>query len=214
MSTGSATPLLFVALLTVPLPLRAQLSAVDTLTAGVHALRAGAEAVAEWAETADLPHAGSLDLEFAAAGANDGEWTLTLRQAGVRRGWRVLLNGRETARLHEDENPMTVSWAVPAGEVVAGANSLRVEPLEPVVDDITVGPITLAHAPRDDLLRAGTLEVQVTEGGSPVAARVTIVDASGALQEMGARSGGQLAVRPGVVYTGDGHASIPLPAGR
>jgi hypothetical protein len=50
--------------------------------------------------------------------------------------------------------------------------------------------------------------------GRPIPARVTIVDRRGYLPPLLADPGQRLAVRPGVVYTGDGRARVSLPAGR
>jgi hypothetical protein len=180
---------------------------------GVHHLRAGNRA--EWSENAALQHERDHEVRFSAAAGNREEWTLSLRQAGVRQLWRVLLNGREVARLHQDENPSVAYWSIPAGAVGAGENVLRIEPMDTLPDDVSVAMITLRQAARERVLREAALDLTVrAEGGSSLPARITIVDGSGALQETGAASGGRLAVRPGVVYTGDGRASIPLPAGQ
>jgi len=63
----------------------------------------------------------------------------------------------------------------------------------------------------------GSLAIDVVESatGSGVPCRITIVDdLLDALPPLTAAPGQRLAVRPGVVYTGDGHARVSLPAGR
>lgn len=204
---------LLVLALLLPATLPAQEPGPLTLEAGRQHLRAGTRP--EWSETAAAPHTREMRVGFTAPRGNEGEWTLSVRQEGVRRGWRVWMNGVEVGRLHEDENPMTVAFAIPPGAVSAGDNVLHIEPLDTLPDDVVVGPVILAPVPRREHLAAATLVVAVREeDGGQLPARITIVDEHGALRETGAKSGGLLAVREGVVYSGDGRAVIPLPAGR
>ncbi len=57
--------------------------------------------------------------------------------------------------------------------------------------------------------------MRVTDNGThqPLPCRITVADAKGALAALTARPEGALAVRPGVVYSGNGVAEIGLPAG-
>src|SRR5690606_12318621 len=200
------------ALLLLPVAASAQGWQTDPLEAGTVAL--GDPERAEWTEGEGIAQARALDLRFEMPSPNPQEWTLSLRQEGVRRDWQVTLNGDEVGRLNVDENPMRVSFRVAAGTLRSGENLLRVVPLDSIPDDVAVGSIMLARAPRRAFLEAATLVIAVRgEGETPMPARITIVDGTGALQETGAESGGLLKVRPGVVYSGDGRARIPLPAG-
>jgi hypothetical protein len=192
-----------------PAALAAQQRVLD---AGTHDLRSGTRP--EWRESAARPHARHLALEFDAA-PNAAERTVALRQEGVKQRWRLVLNGRALGTLHQDENAMVAYWAVPPGALVAGPNRLRVEPVDTVGDDIRVGGVALLDRPLAAVLSEASVEVEVVDAasGAPLPARVTVVDAAGRLQTVGAASGGALAVRPGLVYTGDGRAAFGVPAG-
>src|SRR5262249_28143902 len=80
-------------------------------------------------------------------------------------------------------------------------------------DDIRVGEIAIDDRPRATVLSEATIDLTVTEADRPVPCRITVVNSRGALLSTGAGSDGHLAVRPGVIYTGDGHARFGLPAG-
>src|SRR4029079_18155448 len=59
------------------------------------------------------------------------------------------------------------------------------------------------------------IDVVDSATGSGVACRITIIDdLVDALPPLTAAPGQRLAVRPSVVYTGDGHARVSLPSGR
>jgi hypothetical protein len=182
------------------------------LDSGTHRLRAGSGP--EWSDATAHPHVRVLELRFDAREAGAAEHTLALRQTGVRRDWTVELNGAEIGRLYPDENTHAMHYAVPAAAIRAGENRLRIAPTDTLPDDIEVSALVLHQRPRAQHLGAATLEVHVDgEDGAPIPARLTIVDERGALVELGTESGGLLAVRPGVVYTGDGSALLRLPAG-
>ncbi len=141
----------------------------------------------------------------------------------MKQTWKVLLNGRELARLQPDENDTVVYLPVPAGRLVTGENTLLVEQGSKVPDDVRIGEITLDDRPVSGVLAEATVEVEVREAGAvgnalrgvpgPLPCRLTILNEQGALMSVGAAFGGRLAVRPGVVYTGDGKARFGLPAG-
>src|SRR5262249_36372763 len=76
----------------------------------------------------------------------------------------------------------------------------------------------LDDRPQKAVLSEATLEIRVVERGdsgksSPVPCRLTIADGRGALATTAAASGDQLAVRPGVIYTGNGRAKFGVPTG-
>jgi hypothetical protein len=186
-----------------------------TLTDRLHHLRVTEQR--EWSDFPVKPEGPSLSLTFRAE-SNVGEWTLRMRQQDVKQTWRVLLNGKELARLPPDENDMVTYLPVPAGRLLAGENRLVIEQVGRVPDDIRVGEIMLDDRPVSKVLKEASVEVSVQEIGLPGAAvptpaRITILNHHGALMTVGAVSGAGLAVRPGVVYTATGTARFGLPAG-
>lgn len=190
-------------------------AADHVVTPALHALRVGAEP--EWADSPRQAEGPTLRLPVRTP-ANAGEWTLRLRQQDVRQTWRVLLDGKELGRLQTDENDQVIYLPVPAGALGKGEHALAVEPVGKAPDDIRVGAMTLLPRPVQEVLHEATAEITVVEAGTagtttPVPCRLTVLDAEGALAAVGARSGGHLAVRPGVLYTGTGQARFGLPAG-
>jgi hypothetical protein len=186
------------------------------LDGGLHHLRI--EGPREWEEFPERPEAASLALTFDAEPNAAAEQTLRLRQYDVKQDWRVLLNGKELGRLRQDENEMTVYFAVPAGALAAGRNELRIEQsvgARPVPDDVRLGEVALDPRPVGEVLVEATVSVTVVDAdtGEAIPARVTVLTREGVLQTVGAESGGPLAVRPGVVYTANGMATFGLPAG-
>lgn len=176
----------------------------------------GTAGLAEWDEfAAATPHGRQLDLVFAGE-ANATEQTLFVRQRDVRANWNVMLNGRKLGTLEPLAQPLVRAIAVPIGAVHAGENRLSIlRPPSPVIDDIVVGEIVLDRRPLAAALGEATLEVTVTDADSREAlpCRITLVDARGALAPLAPAAGQRLAVRTGVVYTGDGRATISLGAG-
>ena len=176
----------------------------------LHHLRVGAER--EWADFPPMAEGPSLTVRFQAE-RNPGEWTLRLRQQDVRLTWKVLLNGKELGRLPNDENDTILYLPVPTGQLITGENMLTIEQMGKASDDIRVGAITLDNRPVAQALSEASVEIDVTEAGKPIPCRLTVVNADGALMTTGAKSGGALAVRPGVIYTSTGKARFGLPAG-
>jgi hypothetical protein len=180
------------------------------LDAALHHLRAGSQR--EWSDFPQKAEGPSLVLRFQAE-SNPGEWTLRLRQQDVRQPWRVQLGGKELGRLQPTEDDTVMCLPVPPGWLVTGENVLAIEQMNKVADDIRVGGVRLDDRPMSQVLNEAAVEVTVVEDGHPIPCRLTIVDAQGALMTVGATSGGHLAVRPGVIYTGNGKAGFGLPAG-
>ncbi|HUG91384.1 MAG TPA: CehA/McbA family metallohydrolase [Planctomycetaceae bacterium] len=181
------------------------------LLAGLRHLRI--DGPREWADFPERPEAGRLVVPFE-ADANPAEHTLRLRQQDVKQTWRVLVNGRELGRLHRDENDIAAYFAVPAGTLVAGQNTLQIEQVGAVPDDVRVGEIRLDDRPLDAVLSESemALDVREQEDGPVVPCRITILNSDGALQTVGAASNDSMAVRPGVIYC-NGKATFGLPAG-
>ncbi len=180
---------------------------------GIYHLRVGTGP--EWAEFEGLiPRGSRLDLKFAAI-PNAAEATLFIHQEGVRNEWPVRLNGRPLGFLAKQDSPLTLALPIPAGALVADENVLSILPaMEP--EDIRVGPVRLDPRPLDQALGDATLDVRVfdalTEAGLPC--RLTLVDDRNSLAPLLPDPGQKLAVRPGVIYTGDGHARFSLAAGK
>src|SRR5437868_14037348 len=110
-------PALAVALLTLPAP---AVAAPTVLDARLHHLRAGT--VREWADFPAEAEGPSLTVRFRAA-KNPAEQTLRLRQQDVKQTWKVLLNGKDLARLVADENDTELALAVPPGRLADGENT-------------------------------------------------------------------------------------------
>ncbi len=149
---------------------------------------------------------------------NDAEWTLLIRQVDVRREWTLKLNGKPIGRLKRDENDLLSTFSIPKKTLRSGENQLSLEAkLNNETDDIAIGPIYLCKTSTKQLLSESTLKIKARdpkEPGSPLPCRITIVDQNKSLVPLGINSTQRLAVREGVVYTLDGIAEIPLPAGK
>jgi hypothetical protein len=186
-----------------------------TLTDRLHHLRVSVQR--EWSDFPPKPEGPSLSLSFRGE-CNEGEWSLRLRQQDVKQTWKVMLNGKELARLPPDENDMVIYLPVPAGRLLAGENRLVIKQVGRVPDDVRIGEITLHDRPLSKVLNETSVEISVQETGLagkaiPIPARLTILNRQGAFMTVGATSGAGLAVRPGVVYTASGKARFGLPAG-
>ena len=171
----------------------------------------------EWSSFPDQPDALRLEVTFA-ANRNSTPHSLRVRQQDVKQSWHVILNDQRLGDLRIDENDMVVYFDVAAGALRDGDNTLRIEQDSrgrQVPDDIRVGEIHLLSSPVDTALQEATVEIDVrdAETQQPLPARITIVDAAGALQTVGATSDDHLAVRPGLIYTADGRARFGVPAG-
>jgi hypothetical protein len=176
--------------------------------AGAYALRAGA---AEWSDSASDAQ---LRLDCTLTGVPvEGPATLLLEQDGVKRNdWSVTLNGQALGTLQPDEHRVVQAFEIPLG-LLRADNELSIEAKEGV-DDIEVGRIRIEPQALDAWLAAGRVTVRVVdEQGAALPARITVSDGEDALVPLGASSGGNLAVRTGVVYTATGAAEFTLPEG-
>ena len=200
-------PYVLVFLALAPLPANAR-----TLDPELHHLRVGP--IREWSEFPQHAEAPKLTLTFRAE-SNAAPATLRLRQQDVKEDWRVVLNGHELGRLRQDENDTVVYFAISPGGLVAGENTLLVRQIGPGADDVRVGQIAIDDRPLDRVLSDSMVDVSVSDAdsGEPLPCRLTVLDADGALMTTGATSDAHPAVRPGVIYTADGHAQFGLPAG-
>lgn len=186
---------------------------VRILDAEMHHLRFGER---EWSEFPEEAEADRLQLAFEAK-ANDAEQTLILRQQDVKQQWVVTLNGKPIGKLRVDENDMIEAFAIPPGGLVDGENRLLIEQprlRKRTPDDIRVGEIKLESRPPKQAFNEAKVVVAVRDpDGLPLPARLTVLNADGALQKVGAESNDHLAVRPGLVYTSTGQAVFGVPAG-
>ena len=183
------------------------------LNSGPTHLRSGK--VPEWEEfAARTPDGRRLDLRFTAQ-PNASEATLFVRQDDVRQDWLVELNGKRLGVLFLAEADLVHTIAVPAHALKAGENVLSVIPPREN-DDIVLREIRIAPQPLADVLREAALAIRVVDkdGSKGLPCRLTIVNAHGSLAPLtGLGNAPGLAIRPGVVYSGNGRADIGLPAG-
>jgi hypothetical protein len=183
------------------------------LTARMHHLRLGE--AREWAEFPADADGPALALAFEAP-ANGTERTLRLRHRDVKATWRVQVNGRDIGRIPPDEADTISFLPVPPGTLTDGANTLRIEGSDAAPDDVLFGEIRLIAASRADVLSEATVDVAVREApsGRAIPSRITVTDERGTLVSLGNATDDAHAVRPGVVYSRTGAASLKLPAGR
>ncbi|MEO6740819.1 MAG: hypothetical protein ABIP20_11235 [Chthoniobacteraceae bacterium] len=83
------------------------------------------------------------------------------------------------------------------------------------LDDIEVGPISIAPKPVNEVLSGAKMEVTVTDAatGKATPCRLTLTRMDGTRQPLRAEPAHDVAVRVGVVYSRDGRAQLSLPAG-
>ena len=169
----------------------------------------------EWIDLNKTPVDGrELTHSFTLEEVATGESTLLLWQNNVKYDWPVSVNGRKLGKLQLYEIPVLTAFAVPTGLLKKGENILTINaPKEN--DEILVGLVRVDPRPLRDVAAEATLIVDVTESrGGGIPCRISIVDDSvNALPPLVAAPGQRLAVRPGVVYTGDGKARVSLPSG-
>ena len=209
----SKQQLLCLLLVIVALPANPASATERVLDSQGHHLRFGEQR--EWSEFPEDAEAAELNLNFTATGAAQ-ETTLRLKHRDVKQAWSLELNGRVLGRLPVDENEMVTFWSIPANTLQDGDNRLRIYGSGKLSDDVVIGDVRLDDRPRQQVLSETKLTVLVRDADSqqPVPSRITILDAEGALMTTGASSSDTLAVRPGIVYTADGRATIPLRSGR
>jgi hypothetical protein len=172
-------------------------------------LRSGA--VAEWEEFANgTPASNRLDLRFTAQ-RNRSESTLLLHQYNVKLDWPVQINGQKIGALFLMEDPLISSFRLPSNVLRDGENTLSIIPPKEN-DDIVVGEFRIVDGPMQRTFDA-TLDVKVTENGTPVPCRITVVNERGDLAALHLATNAATSARPGVVYAGNGSARIQLLAG-
>lgn len=183
------------------------------LDSTMHHLRNGD--VPEWTEFSQSRDKRQLDLNFSLRGKPSPS-TLIVRQYDLKQNWDVLLNDQKLGSLVTDEQDMVVYYSVPPEALKRGSNVLVIKSSSQASDDIKVGNIVLDMRPLEQVLSEASLELKVLDSssGQPLPSRITIVNRNGSMQTVVASKKQHVAVRPGVVYTSNGTASIQLPAGQ
>jgi hypothetical protein len=170
----------------------------------------------EWAIFADkVPQGDRLHLAFTLEESSlrealeTGEpWTLLIWQSDVKHNWPVELNGERIGALFLMEAPLVHSISVPLKRLVPGENRLSILPPKQE-EDILLKDIQLVKAPPDKAFSAA-LQVSVRSEGEPVPCRITIAHENDTLAALQPFPGQTLALRPGVVYTGNGEAELRI----
>lgn len=168
----------------------------------------------EWSEFPRSADQKELRIQFS-ADKNNTEFTLQLRQLNVKHNWQIDLNNSRLANLHLNENDLTVYFPIPAETLNDGENELVIHQANREPDDILVGEIELHRQPLDRTLNTASIRIDVKDRGSGhlLPSRITIVNDIQSLQTVGASSNEIIAVRPGVIYTGNGTVTFGLPKG-
>ena len=190
-----------------------RLANAGPLVLNAERLRLGVAGAPEWESFEnDPPSAPRLDLKFESR-SNPSEATLFIRQDEVRQDWGVELNGQRLGKLFTMEADLRHMLAIPPGVLRDGENKLSILPLSKIADDIVVHEIRIEPRPLSEVLRAARLAVTVSDEATngPLPCRVTILDSTGALAALASpHEAPQQALRPGVIYTGNGRASCEL----
>jgi hypothetical protein len=182
-------------------------------------LHLGVAGKPEWEEFARrAPDAHRWETRFHAE-SNRTEATLFIQQDDVRHDWSVELNGKRLGQLFLMEADLVHTVRVPVGALRHGENLLAIAPPNET-DDVVLRQISLDSRPLAEALSEATLSVSVTDraDGTSIPCRITIVDEQGALAPLLAvtnSTGGApfIAVRPGVIYTGNGKARVGVRSG-
>ena len=104
---------------------------------------------------------------------------------GVKQGWGVYLNGKRLGNLVRSESRLEHSLPIPPQGLRAGKNTLSVRAPKSV-DDIEVGRFRLFDGSAYDALKFGIIDVQVTEAGNQLPARITVAHTDDTLAALSA----------------------------
>ena len=184
----------------------------QTIDASMHHVRNGQPR--EWSTFPTDAKEKELLIHFLSH-VNESDYTISLRQYDVKLDWRVTLNGREIGTLVTDEQDLIAYLTVPSGTLHEGENDLLIKCNETIPDDIRIGDIKIDRRPLKEVLSDASVGITIFDSktGNSMPARITIVNKDGTLQTVSSSSAEHLAVRPGVVYTATGKASLNFPAG-
>ncbi|MCP5023812.1 MAG: CehA/McbA family metallohydrolase [bacterium] len=176
----------------------------------------GIDPTPEWKEAPVEPEGFMVNVAFEAR-VFSGEGILFLKQRDVQNSWLLTLNGKPTTALKKCGDGMgEFRYVIPEGIIVDGENTLTLVGQIPT-DDILFGDIRYSEESTRECfdLRQFALHVSHEVAGvqESIPARITIVDSKGELAEMFYASFEHVALRPGNLYTGTGHATAELPVG-
>ena len=168
------------------------------------------------------PSGADLRLKFNSS-ANSREHTLFIRQDDVKQDWTVTLNGKKLGSLFLMEADVMHTLPIPPNILRDGENEVLIS--AKTADDILILSLAIADDSKTNLFNAGgSLTVRVEDSTrQPLPARITIMDTNGTLTalQLVTRAAGDLdgsptnrAVRPGVVYTANGSATVKLLPGK
>jgi hypothetical protein len=179
----------------------------------MHHLRNGESR--EWSEFPLDANEKELLIHFRGR-VNVGEQTLSLQQYDVKQNWKIQINNREIGSLVIDEQAMMTYYSIPSNLLLDGENKLQIKCSDATSDDIKVGNIQIDTRQLKDVLSEAVVEINVVENDSRknLPCRLTIINHNRILQTVTSPKTAQLAIRPGVVYSGGGTALLHLPAGR
>ena len=168
----------------------------------------------EWDEFAGTSPKNELSITFPIGGTT--EHTLSLVQYDVKQNWNLFINDKKAGSLMTDGNKMRVYYKLKPELIQAGENTLKIKSDATVSDDIVISEITIDNRPLEKVLSEATIDLRVLDKVSQqsIPSRITIVDRNNVLQSTGTKPMNTLAIRPGLVYTSTGNASLQLPAGK
>ena len=183
------------------------------ISSEMHHLRYGEQQ--EWSDFPKIAAGDRLEIPFALENT-EGNQTLQFRQQDVKHAWQVKINGHILGNLDRDEKDKIIYLDIPSGILTLGNNRLQIEQMDKIPDDIRIGQIKLINQSRPDILSEASLHIEVYDktSGNLLPARITVTNPEGALQTVGVSSSETLAVRPGIVYTGNGIATFGIPSGK
>ncbi|MCA9000892.1 MAG: CehA/McbA family metallohydrolase [Planctomycetes bacterium] len=209
------TPWLVLALLASPAIAAQSQTEVQTITQRLWHL--GNDPTPGWTEAPVDPEGSSLEVPFEAH-AFEGEGVLFVQQRDVNNTWLLQLNGKPLATLDKSPDELAERfYAIPPGVMREGANTLTLMATNPA-DDILFGNVRYVPRSIREHFELCPFSVHVSERLDvmlrDVPARITIVGANGELPPIFYAESEHTAVRPGVLYTGTGHATAELPAGK
>ena len=168
----------------------------------------------EWDDFSDRTAEGR-DLTLTLPGlVSTNKSTLLVYQNDVKERWELRMNGHSIGTLSLIEQSQVTTFSLKNEWLNPVKNILTVHAPK-AVDDIEIGNLRWHPHPEEVSLNTATINVDVLEEGSnsPVPCRITVVDELNALFPVFPMETEKLAIRPGVIYSGNGKVSFGLPEG-
>jgi hypothetical protein len=180
------------------------------LDARLHHL--GNDRTPEWTEAPADPEGQRLDIDFESR-THATDWMLYLRQRSIDNVWRIVVNGKEVARLVPGAELVERWYSLPAGSLRDGTNRVSFVPDTPT-DDVVIGDVRLVERSAREVFDLQKLSIRVVDASdaSPLPARVTLVGQGGTKPLLLFATPAVTATRDGVLYL-DGEATVELPRG-